>query len=107
MSEWSSATDAVLRLPAPATNGVALEGALQIPTQSWTAANSIPASTSAKQRLQILVLESSAPALKLLLQELNRSGLAHVAKCVSSRTGLLDALAQFQPDAVLCAAQLP
>src|ERR1044071_2286328 len=57
--------------------------------------------------LRILLLEDSPSDAELIRLELERGGVAHVSKCVSTRDEFLAALSEFKPDLVLADYKLP
>jgi PAS domain S-box-containing protein len=63
--------------------------------------------TGRARELRILVLEDNPNDAELMLLELRKGGVAHVARCVSAREDFLAALAEFGPDLILSDHNLP
>src|SRR5882724_4676874 len=58
-------------------------------------------------QLRILLLEDSPNDAELIRLELDRGGVSHISKCVSTRAEFLAALSEFKPDLVLADYKLP
>src|SRR6266705_4010253 len=54
-----------------------------------------------ERELRILILEDSPADAELILLELEKVGVAHVSKCVSSKEAFLAALAEYRPSLIL------
>src|ERR1043166_9950561 len=60
-----------------------------------------------ENELRILLLEDDPADAELILRELEKGGVAHVSKCVSSREDFFAALVEFDPDLILADHNLP
>ena len=58
-------------------------------------------SEAIEKELRVLLLEDDSNDAELIMIELQRGRVAHVAQCVSSKEGFLAALAEFKPDLIL------